>query len=201
MNLNTDLRGASPNTVLGREAELEILRHAYESVKAGSPALVQIAGRSGAGKTALVRKFFEDIAVERPFIIFGKHEQHSEGIPYRGFSEAVRYAAYQILSVEKSALTRWKRRIEKALKENVPVISGLVSEFEHLFPGRRTQALQDPEKSKNRFENAFTGLVSVFASAEAPFVFFLDDLQWTDPASLNLIKQTAAKMPLQAAAF
>ncbi|MCX7997575.1 MAG: AAA family ATPase [Leptospiraceae bacterium] len=45
-----------------------------------------------------------------------------------------------------------------------------------------------PAEARNRFHFVFTQFISIFAKEEHPLVIFLDDLQWSDLASLDLIE-------------
>ena len=42
-------------------------------------------------------------------------------------------------------------------------------------------------ESERRFRAAFTALIDVFVREYGPLIFFLDDIQWIDPASLELV--------------
>src|SRR5262249_49408047 len=48
--------------------------------------------------------------------------------------------------------------------------------------------LLSPDQARNRFELTLQNFLDVFATPEHPLVIFLDDLQWIDPASVNLMK-------------
>ncbi len=46
-----------------------------------------------------------------------------------------------------------------------------------------------PQDAQRRFQRVFRRFLSVFARPEQPLALFLDDLQWLDPATLELFEQ------------
>jgi predicted ATPase/signal transduction histidine kinase len=58
-----------------------------------------------------------------------------------------------------------------------------------LIVGKQPEVPQlGPAESQNRFNRVFQEFIGVFTQAEHPLVIFLDDLQWADAASLNLME-------------
>ena len=83
---------------------------------------------------------------------------------------------------------RWKERLSEALGVNGRIITDVIPEVE-LIIGRQPDVPQaGPTESQNRFNRVIQKFVGVFAERDRPLVLFLDDLQWIDPASLNLIR-------------
>jgi PAS domain S-box-containing protein len=64
----------------------------------------------------------------------------------------------------------------------------LVPELE-LVIGKQTPVAElPPQEAKNRFQTVFQRFFSVFARKEHPLALFLDDLQWLDTATLDLLE-------------
>jgi eukaryotic-like serine/threonine-protein kinase len=75
--------------LLGREAELERLHEAFARASRGASEALVIHGRSGAGKTALVKRFVEQLRGEpRPLVLFGRCSER-ESVPLKGLDEAL----------------------------------------------------------------------------------------------------------------
>jgi predicted ATPase len=58
------------------------------------------------------------------------------------------------------------------------------------FQGHQSSFMESgtPEKEKSRFHNSFRKLVRIISGHCSPLVLVLDDLQWADFASLDLVR-------------
>lgn len=176
-----------PQHLYGREDAFEKLLHAFDLVTTGHiPQLVTISGYSGIGKTALVRELYKAAAGQYGYFISGKFEQYSE-IPYSTISESFSELVQQLLGENDERLQEWKETICHALGGNVQLIIELIPQME-IITGKQNPVMQmPPAQAQNRFHMAFGHFMSVFGSIDRPLVWFLDDLQWIDPASLKLL--------------
>src|SRR5205807_3883269 len=77
----------------------------------------------------------------------------------------------------------------EALGPNGQLIVTLVPALELVIGKQSTVADLPPEDAKNRFHMVFRRFLGVFARKEHPLALFLDDLQWLDRATLDLIER------------
>ncbi|MBD2042341.1 ATP-binding sensor histidine kinase [Microcoleus sp. FACHB-672] len=177
-----------PEKLYGRENEVLALLAAFERVSAGSAEMMLVAGFSGIGKTAVVNEVHKPIVRQRGYFIKGKFDQFQRNLPFSAFVQAFRDLMAQLLSETDAKVEQWKTQILTALGENAQVIVDVIPELERII-GEQTPA---PEltgtAAQNRFNRLFENFISVFTTQEHPLVIFLDDLQWVDLASLNLIQ-------------
>src|SRR5712692_4770425 len=54
-----------------------------------------------------------------------------------------------------------------------------------------------PQEAQGRFQLVFRRFIGVFARPEHPLALFLDDLQWLDPATLDLLEDLLTSNDLQ----
>lgn len=186
-----------PQSLYGREDDFQILRHAFDLVTARHiPQLVTISGYSGIGKTALVRELYKAAAGQYGYFISGKFEQYSE-IPYSAISGSFSELVQQLLGESDERLEEWKGKICRTLGGNVQLIVDLIPQLE-IITGKQQPLMQmPPAQAQNRFHMAFGQFMSAFGSIDRPLVWFLDDLQWIDPASLKLLLYLLDKSELQ----
>jgi predicted ATPase/signal transduction histidine kinase len=85
-------------------------------------------------------------------------------------------------------LQTWKTQILAALGENAQVIIELIPELEGIIGTQPPAPELSGTAAQNRFNLLFQRFIQVFTTAEHPLVIFVDDLQWADSASLNLIQ-------------
>ncbi len=177
-----------PEQLYGREPEVAVLLNAFERVSKGLTEILLVAGSSGIGKTAIVREVHKPIVRQRGYFIKGKYDQFQRNIPFSAFVQAYRDLMGQLLSESDAQLQAWKMQILTTLGENAQVLIDVIPELERIIG----QQLPAPELSggaaQHRFNLLMQKFVRLFATAAHPLVLFLDDLQWADLASLNLLQ-------------
>ena len=177
-----------PEKLYGREKEVQALLNSFKGVAEGKSEMVMVAGFSGIGKTAVVNEVHKPIVKQRGYFIKGKFDQFNRNIPFSAFVIAFRSLMGQILSESDVELQEWKTKILEAVGTNGQVMIEVIPELEKVI-GKQLRA---PELSgsaaQNRFNLLFQKFIAVFTTKEHPLVMFLDDLQWADSASLNLMK-------------
>jgi len=177
-----------PEKLYGRETEVSSLLAAFERVSTGSAEMMLVAGFSGIGKTAVVNEVHKPIARQRGYFIKGKYDQFGRNIPFSAFVQAFRELMGQLLSEPDAQLQTWKTRILTAVGESGQVLIEVIPELERII-GAQSPALElSGSAAQNRFDLLMQKFVQVFTTASHPLVMFLDDLQWADSASLNLLQ-------------
>ena len=82
----------------------------------------------------------------------------------------------------------WKYNILKALGDNAQVVINVIPELEKIIGKQPSVPELSGSAAQNRFNLLFQNFIKLFTNKEHPLVIFLDDLQWADSASLNLIQ-------------
>ncbi|MBE9205867.1 AAA family ATPase [Nostoc sp. LEGE 06077] len=177
-----------PEKLYGREAEVNSLLQAFDRVANGTSEMMLVAGFSGIGKTAVVNEVHKPITRQQGYFIKGKFDQFNRNIPFSAFVQALRDLMGQLLSESDTNLVQWRSQILEVVGDNGQVLIEVIPELE-LVIGKQTPA---PELSgtaaQNRFNVLFQKFIAIFTTSDHPLVMFLDDLQWADLASLQLIK-------------
>nr|CRH04771.1 Putative serine/threonine kinase with two-component sensor domain [Candidatus Magnetococcus massalia] len=177
----------SPQKLYGREKELTQLEGIFESVSQGEVAFCLVSGYSGVGKSVLVNELGKSIVRQKGYLISGKFDQFQQSEAYMAFAVAFRGLMQQLLGEPNERLARWRARITEALGANAQLIIDLVPELELIIGKQPAVPELSPAEAQNRFQLLFLHFVKVFCSAEHPLVIFMDDLQWSDIPTLNLI--------------
>ena len=177
-----------PEKLYGRETEVQTLLNAFENVASGTTEMILLGGFSGIGKTAIVNEVHKPIVKQRGYFIQGKYEQFNRNIPFSAFTQAFRELMLQLLSESDAELVKWKAKILAVVGENGQVIIDVIPELEKIIGKQPPVPELSASAAQNRFNLVFSEFVGVFTTQEHPLVIFLDDLQWSDSASLNLLK-------------
>ena len=178
-----------PQRLYGRESELQILLDTFERVSQGSRELMLVSGYSGIGKSALVNEIHKPIVRQRGYFITGKFDQLKRNIPYASLIQAFQDLIRQLLSEGETELDRWRQRLQTCLGSSGQVLVDVIPELALIVGPQPPLAAVTSAESQARFNQTFQKMVRVFAQPAHPLVIFLDDLQWVDRASLDLITQ------------
>ncbi|WP_433945533.1 AAA family ATPase [Paenibacillus sp. SN-8-1] len=174
----------------GREHEMAMLTQAFYSACLGSTEMVYVSGEAGIGKTSLIEEVLRKQQHDRDFYyITGKFEQLSKESPYHPIIQAFRGLMRHLLGQRRDQSMLWRQKLQEALGANVHVIADIIPEARLILASDHAPALEELQanESKKRFIYAFRKFVQALASKEHPLVLFIDDLQWADASSLQLI--------------
>ncbi len=172
----------------GRESDVETLLRGFERACKGNPSILLVSGYSGVGKSALVNEVHKPIVKQNGYFITGKFDQFKRNIPYSALGQAFRGLVRQLLTESEESVKGWKKKLLDALGPNAQVITDLIPEVENIISKPPPAPQLGPQETRNRFNMVFQQFIDVFTREEHPLVLFLDDLQWVDLASLNMLK-------------
>ncbi|MBD2355897.1 serine/threonine-protein kinase PknK [Tolypothrix sp. FACHB-123] len=177
-----------PEKLYGRETEVTSLLQAFDRVSNGSTEIMLVAGFSGIGKTAVVNEVHKPIVRQKGYFIKGKFDQYQRNIPFSAFVLALRELMSQLLTETDAQLQQWQTKILSALGENGQVIIEVIPELEQIIGTQPVAVELTGSAAQNRFNLLFQKFIQVFTTPEHPLVIFLDDLQWADSESLQLMQ-------------
>ncbi|MBW8829152.1 MAG: response regulator [Burkholderiales bacterium] len=181
-----------PEKLYGREREVGTLLTAFERVVAsGQPELVLVSGYSGIGKSSVVNELHKAIVSPRGLFAAGKFDQYKRGVPYATLAQALGSLVRPLLGQSEAALGQWRDHFQEALGPNGALIVNLVPELEFVIGRQPPVSDLSPDEMRARFQTVFRRFLGVFARPEHPLALFLDDLQWVDRATLDLLQHLA----------
>ncbi|CAJ1926147.1 unnamed protein product [Cylindrotheca closterium] len=187
----------------GRQTETETIRNCLDDlVKTGKNKLLYISGVSGSGKTALAATVADVVDSERGIFAIGKFDQKLRDEPYAGIATAGRHICGEILH-RKNSTGKMRSglsfdHIKKTIIENVgselvtlamilPEIEDIVGSVSDLF-SEDSEHDEDYGANRERLNTAFRTFFRTVAAFFKPLVMVLDDVQWADLPSLNLME-------------
>ena len=179
----------APERLYGREREIESLTSAFDRVaRSGLPELVLVSGYSGIGKTSVVRELQRSLMPRRGLFASGKFDQYKRDVPYATLAQALQGLIRPLLGKSEAELVTWRTALTEALGPNAALMLPLIPELEFLLGPQPTASVLSPRDAQLRFQQVFRRLLGVFARPAHPLVLFLDDLQWLDTATLELLE-------------
>lgn len=195
-----------PQKLYGRDREINQLLSSFERV--ATPALevkgdrhktelVLVTGYSGIGKSAVVRSLYQPITAKRGYFITGKFDQFQRNIPYSALVNAFAELVKQVLGESEAVLQQCRDRLVVTLGSNGKVITDIIPDLELIIGTQPTVPMLGAAETKNRFHLVFQKFIQVFCSPEHPLVLFLDDMQWADLATLELLEKLLGDRQIQ----
>src|SRR5262245_58638798 len=178
-----------PEKLYGREREIGTLLAAFDAAVArGMPHLALVSGYSGIGKSAVVGELHKALVPPRGVFATGKFDQLKRDVPYATLAQAFQNLIRQLLAKPEAELTEWREQLSHALSPNAALLFDLIPELTFVI-GEQPPVPDIPSSdAKARFQMTIRRLVAVFARGDHPLALFLDDLQWLDDATLDLVE-------------
>src|SRR5712664_1560763 len=187
-----------PEKLYGREREIDALLGAFDRVVAqGTPEFVLVSGYSGVGKSSVVNELHKALVPSRGLFALGKFDQYKRDIPYTTLAQAFQTLVRQILVKSEAEVAQWRQSLQEALGPDGQLIVNLIPEVEFFIGKQPPVPDLPPREAKNRFQLVFRRFLGVFARREHPLALFLDDLQWLDAATLDLIERLVTHSEVQ----
>ena len=179
-----------PEKLYGREREVEALIAAFDRVVAqGTAELVLVSGYSGVGKSSVVNELHKVLVPPRGLFAAGKFDQYKRDVPYATLAQAFQTLLRQILVKSEVEVDHWRHALLEALGPNGQLMVNLIPEVESVIGKQPPVADLPPQEARNRFQLVFRRFLGAFATSDHPLALFLDDLQWLDTATLELLER------------
>jgi len=178
-----------PEKLYGREHEIETLVAAFDRVvERGTPELVLMSGYSGIGKSSVVNELHKVLVAPRGLFASGKFDQYKRDIPYSTLAQAFQSLIRHLLAKSDAELAPWREALREALGLNGQLMVDLVPELKLIIGDQPPVPELPAPQAQGRFQLVFRRFIGVFARPEHPLALFLDDLQWLDAATLDLLE-------------
>ncbi|MFC1852725.1 AAA family ATPase, partial [candidate division CSSED10-310 bacterium] len=175
--------------IYGREREIEFLEDVFDRISLGAKEVVIISGSSGIGKSALVNEVQKKLIKRKGYFLSGRFNQFQRHIPYSAIIQVFQGLVQQLLLEREEELSLWRERICAAVGPNGRVITDVIPEVEHVIGKQPPMQELTSEASQIRFNLTFQVFIRSFTSQEHPLVLFIEDWQWADGSSLQLLNQ------------
>jgi PAS domain S-box-containing protein len=187
-----------PEKLYGRECEVNALLAAFDRVVThGTPELVLVSGYSGVGKSSVVNELHKVLVPPRGLFAAGKFDQYKRDIPYATLAQAFQTLVRQILVKSAAEVDQWRGALADAVGLSGQLIVDLIPEMEFIIGKQPPVPDLPPQDAQNRFQLVFRRFLGAFARPEHPLALFLDDLQWLDAATLDLLERLVTHPEVQ----
>ncbi|MDR5760831.1 AAA family ATPase [Caballeronia sp. LZ035] len=178
-----------PERLYGREPQIQALIAAFDRVVAsGTTEMVLVSGYAGIGKSSVVNELHKVLVPPRGLFAAGKVDQYKRDIPYVTLAQAFQSLVRELLGKSEEEVARWRQALMQALGTNGELMVNLIPELALIIGEQPAVPVLLPRDAQSRFQLVFRRFLGVFARPEHPLALFVDDLQWLDSATLDLIE-------------
>jgi len=171
----------------GREAETKTLLAAFERTSQGAREVLMVAGQPGVGKSILIQEIQKSTMLKNGYFLTGKFDQFSKNIAYSALIQAFDTFIKRLLTEDEITIGHWKDRLLESLGSQAQLIVEIIPILASVIGPQPTVIVADPYQAKKVFNLVFQSFIRVFANSNHPLVIFLDDLQWADDATLDIL--------------
>ncbi|MGF6724552.1 signal transduction histidine kinase [Paraburkholderia sp. GAS41] len=175
--------------LLHRDHEVAALHRAVlEASMDDSNRLILLEGPAGIGKTAVIRHLrsqLSDVAYE---FAMGACQQAERTTPYAGLTRALCYLQRNILGYPPQEFQQIQTRIKDALADDVSTVARVFPALQPSLGVFEPSATFSIQTEKRHFLKTMARLLGAFATRGRPLIVFLDDLQWVDEDTVEVLE-------------
>ncbi len=177
-----------PRRLYGREAALATLeRELDQAFRDHHRRVVVVAGAAGLGKSALVHGFEAQLLEQGGAVAIGTFEAPPKQIPYQAFVQALTSLVERPLTESDGVLAVWQARLGEALGNLAPAAAELIPSLTLVLGDLPELPDIGPSEARNRMHRAIGRLLDLLGE-KGPLTLVLDDAQWSDAASVDLLR-------------
>ncbi len=171
----------------GRRRNTECMLNTFERVCRGQGVVLLLPGPAGVGKTSLAQQLRGPAEARNGFFLAGKFDQYHEEIPYFALRQALTGLSRSITRDDEVQQSRWRNELSEALGGMGGLLTEFVPELEAVLGSQPPVAEITALEARHRFAGTVRALLQAVCRPDHPVVLFLDDWQWADTASLELL--------------
>lgn len=169
---------------VGRDAELLALHTAWKQLETQRQLVVHVRGRSGVGKSTLIRHFLDEISESSPVVVLTGKCYEQESVPFKALDTWVDSLSRYLGRQDRLWLETYLPEHIGTLAQIFPVLRQVRFIDEHC-PKRSRRV--DPQEQRLQAVEALRSLLAMMAEQQ-PVVVSIDDLQWGDADSAGFLQ-------------
>ncbi len=175
----------APLPFVGRGEAYATLRRQWEEARKGGARLTLVTGEAGVGKSRLMEEIARYVQTDGALCLKGQCYEFGSAVPYQPVVDALRTAATaeRVMALDAVWLAE---------------LSRLLPDLRRIRPDLPPPIRASDDTARQRLFEAVARFLQEIASV-SPLLFFLDDLQWADQATLDLLHYLVRRLGAEAA--
>lgn len=172
---------------IGREKPLEILRTAFRNASRGSGSVCLVSAEAGSGKSRLCDEFATWALQQNALCLNAVCLSYENQSPYQIFSDLLMEYVNQIELMPEALRREYYNNIRSSAGELIGLLGKLNPLLAKILGALPEVVPLETEKEQKRFISVCANVFIGLGDAARPAVLILDDLQWTDQGSMEIL--------------
>ncbi|MHA7128967.1 adenylate/guanylate cyclase domain-containing protein [Algoriphagus namhaensis] len=174
--------------LFGRKKEIAALEAAFEKASQFEKVLCLVSGTSGVGKSEVCKELYKKMSLSQSLFLSGSFDVMDRKSPYLGFEKAFNQFSDWLITSDAETQKSWKKILDKYLSGFGQTLIDLAPKLRHTL-GEQPQLLPlSGIENQQRIQFAVNLFLEAISSTNQTLVIFLDDLQWANDASIELLE-------------
>lgn len=183
--------------LVGRKAEIDKIFELFEQSAQGKKVLLEVKGMSGVGKTMLIKETARPLTAHKGTYISGKFDSLQRNVPYYAWAQALNQLADLLLTENDETVENARKFLEENLQGLEADIIAIAPRWKKVMGEVKPLPLLAPKEQQNRIQFAISQFLKSVLKVTKPLLFFVDDWQWADEASIELLKSLSSDSDLK----
>ena len=166
------LRHTGERPWVGRSAEAQLIAELLSALDDDEGSVLEVAGEPGIGKSRLLQELCAKAAERGHLVLSGRAAEFEAELPFGVFGDAM----------EDWLRAQGRDGLEALAEEVAAHLAAVFPAFERVAPESPPELQQERYRSYRAVRNLLSAM-----AADGPVVLALDDIQWADPASIELL--------------
>lgn len=179
---------------VGREQELAAASMLADDVDAGRPRALLVQGRSGAGKSAYVAEVMGRLQARGAHIVTGKCAAVHAGVPYAALDDLLNAFLDVLERLPAPEMARVLAELREELGEGSGYVVRMSPAWGRVLDGGDINAAAGARAEHERVLDAVSAIAAALAPKDRMLVIFIDDLQWADASTVQLLRDLVDSM-------
>ncbi len=176
-----------PARLYGRAQALSQLTSVFDRACQGRGSVFLVPGNSGSGKTSLVREIRGEVQRRNGLFLEGKFNQYHQNVPYFAIRGILGAFCRELAGDDRASREAWETRLRAAVGGLGQLLLDLAPELEPLLGPQLPVPEISPLEARHRLAGVLGEFLQVLCRPEHPVLLFLDDMQWVDAASAEVL--------------
>ena len=172
--------------IYGRKNEIQSIHQIINQCYSDRKQIILISGDKGTGKTKIIQESQKLMIEHHILVIDGNCEQNAQNIPYSTWKNMINGQIHQWLRQDISFIAHMKQLILASLENHAIAMTTIFPDLEMIIGHQDPKEDIDYIVSDNLINDLFCNLIKII-SQQKKFVIMIDDIQWIDAESLQLL--------------